>query len=170
MRRVALLVAALVVAACTGEPSEPAPVAVQAADRPSLLEPGAFPPRRAPQLTSPPVVASAVPAATAPVRVEVVRLAAAQGEDGHGHVVRAARPAAIDLVSERGWHAGGLATTLTVGDLRFYDMGYPTITTMRFLVADEATLPRDVEVALEVGGSPARRRVLAPSLPLAGTR
>jgi hypothetical protein len=101
----------------------------------------------------------------APVRISVVRLSIPEGEDGHGNTVPAVRPAAIDLVTEGGWHAGGLATTMTIGDLRFHNMGYPSITTMRFVVADEDALPRNAEVALEVGSS-LRRRVLAPSLPV----
>jgi hypothetical protein len=96
--------------------------------------------------------------------VRVVPLEAAQGEDGHGNVIPAVRPAAIDLVAEHGWQAGGLATTLRVGDLAFHNMGYPTVTTMRFIVADARTLPAFGEVALEVGPGSLRRRVLSPSL------
>jgi hypothetical protein len=98
------------------------------------------------------------------VTIRVVRLAVTEGEDGHGKTVPPVHPAAIDLVTPGGWHASALATTMTIGELRFHNMGYPSITTMRFIVADEDALPRNVEVALELGSS-ARRRVLAPSLP-----
>jgi hypothetical protein len=129
-----------------------------------VLEPGAFAPAGlptvAPGASQPPVRPTA---ALEPVRVRFVRVAATRGEDGYGHSVVATRPIAIDLEADHGWHAGGLTTTLTVGSLRFHDMGYPSITTMRFLVADEGALPRDAEVALEVG-SALRRRVLATSL------
>jgi hypothetical protein len=101
----------------------------------------------------------------APVHINVIRLAVTEGEDGHGKTIPAVRPAAIDLVTEGGWHQGALETTMTIGDLRFHNLGYPSITTMRFIVADEGALPRNAEVALEVGSS-LRRRVLAPSLPV----
>jgi hypothetical protein len=177
MRRAASLLVALAVAACSEDASRPVPgaSASPAPKAASVLEPGAFRPGSTPAPVGPPAVSARSvsahpPVALAPVRVSVVRLAAAQGEDGHGHTVAAVRPAAIDLETEGGWHAGGLATTLTVGDLRFHDMGYPSVTTMRFIVADEGALPRDVEVALEAGGTPfapaARRRVVAPSLPV----
>jgi hypothetical protein len=73
---------------------------------------------------------------------------------------------ALDLESDHGWPGGGLATTLVVGDQRFYNLGYPSITTMRFIVADGDALPRDAEVALELGPGGKRRRVLAASLPV----
>jgi hypothetical protein len=172
MRRAASLLVALAVAACSEDASRPVPGASASpnATAASVLEPGAFRPGSTPAPVGPPAVSGHAGVALAPVRVSVVRLAAFQGEDGHGHTVAAVRPAAIDLETEGGWHAGGLATTLTVGDLRFHDMGYPSVTTMRFIVADEGALPRDVEVALEAGATPfapaARRRVVAPSLPV----
>jgi hypothetical protein len=167
MRRVGSLLVALAVAACSEEPTEPAASRgspAPAAEATSVLEPGAFRPGAAPTVVVAPATSARTTTAAAPVRVSVVRLTAGRGEDGHGHTVAAVRPAAIDLTTEGGWHAGGLATTLTVGDLRFHDMGYPSITTMRFIVADEGALPRDAEVAVEVGIGSARRRVLAPSL------
>jgi hypothetical protein len=173
MRRVASLVVVFAVAACSDETSPvgaaTAPSAMGAPSRktPSVLEPGAFPPRRTPKDVAAqrglvrPLIAPAL------ARVDVVHLAVHEGEDGHGNTVLAVRPAAIDLVADGGWHAGGLATTLWVGDLHFHNMGYPSVTTMRFIVADVGVLPRDAEVALEVGGPSGRRRVLAPSLPVA---
>jgi hypothetical protein len=175
MRRVASLLFALGVAACSEDASRPVPGASAAptATAASVLEPGAFRPGSTPAPVGGPAVSArpvAAHVALAPVRVSVVRLSAGQGEDGHGHTVAAVRPVAIDLETEGGWHAGALATTLTVGDLRFHDMGYPSVTTMRFVVADERALPRDVEVALEAGATPfapsARRRVVAPTLPV----
>jgi hypothetical protein len=172
MRRAASLLVALVVAACSEPPAPPggnrSPSATVASSHapPSVLQPGAFAPgsersaRLAPSATARP------PIAPSPVQIGVVPFSAREGEDGHGNTVRALRPAAIDLVTAVGWHAGGLATTLTVGDLRFHNMGYPSITTMRFVVADLGALPRDAEVALEVGGPSGRRRVLASSLPV----
>jgi len=101
----------------------------------------------------------------AKVRVQVTRVKAAQGEDGHGNTVAAIRPAAIDLVTEGVWPGRALATTLAIGDQRFHNMGYPNVRTMRFLVADEEALPRGAEVALEVGSPSGPRRVLASTLP-----
>ncbi len=166
MRRAASLLVALAVAACSVDPSGPAPPsAPPSATVATVLEPGAFPPRTPPAPVTPPAAATRPAVPLSPARIHVVRLAVPEGEDGHGNTVPATRPAAIDLVTEGGWHAGGLATTMTIGDLRFHNMGYPSITTMRFIVADEAALPRNAEVALEVGPTAARRRVLAPSLP-----
>jgi hypothetical protein len=167
MRRVASLLVALAPAACSVEPSGPAsPSAPPSATVATVLEPGAFPPRSTPTPLTAPTLTPRPTVPLAPVRINVVRLNVPEGEDGYGHTVPAIRPAAIDLVTEGGWHAGGLATTMTIGDRRFHNMGYPSITTMRFIVADEGALPRDAEVALEVGSS-VRRRVLAPSLPVA---
>src|ERR1022692_588572 len=103
MRRVASLLVALAVAACSDEPSPKgalaSPSAMGAPSRkpPSVLEPGAFPPRRAPTEVAP-VRSSARPSvAPAKARVDVVPLAVREGEDGHGNTVSAVRPAAIDL-------------------------------------------------------------------------
>jgi hypothetical protein len=164
----ASLLVALAVAACSESPAPapvPAPASTRAADPSPVLEPGAFPPNTTP----PPAVARvqvARPGITPPpVRVSLVRLTAREGEDGRGHVVPAVHPAAIDLVTDHGWPAGAMATTLTVGSLHFHNLGYPSITTMRFIVADEDSLPRDAEVALEGGGVAGHRRVLAAALP-----
>jgi hypothetical protein len=173
VRRAASFLVALAVAACSEEPSREgvstSPTAMGGPSRkpPSVLEPGAFPPRRAPREVAGPRGSARPRFAPPQATVAVVPVAVREGEDGHGNTVSAVRPAAIDLVVEGGWHAGGLATTLRVGDLHFHDMGYPTVTTMRFIVADVAVLPRDAEVALEVGGPSGQRRVLALSLPVA---
>jgi hypothetical protein len=166
MRRPAPLVIALLVAACSVDsagPAAPSPASSNAVA--PVLEPGAFPPRATPLPVAAPIGKAPPRVALAPVRVRVVRLAVAEGEDGHGHTIRAVHPAAVDLETEGGWHASALATTMTIGDLRFHNMGYPNVTTMRFIVADDEALPRNAEVALELG-TPARRRVLAPSLPV----
>jgi hypothetical protein len=140
---------------------------------PSVLEPGATPMRphtprvsastgvtQSPNPTQLPTVAT--PVSDPVVTVRVTRITEAQGEDGAGNVIAATRPLAIDLETEHGWPGGALSTVLYVGTLHFHSMGYPNITTMRFVVADEQTLPRDGEVALVYG---ARRRVIAPTLP-----
>lgn len=165
-------------------PSTPAPTpgstqpAAQPVAQPSVLEPGAT--RRA-AVTAPrspaipgtthagatPPTPVARPAAPADdVRVRVSRVAATEGEDGHGNTVRATNPVAIDFERATGWQAGALTTSLHIGALSFYSMGYPEATTMRFIAADGAALPAQGEVSLQYGPDPARRRVIAPALPV----
>lgn len=100
------------------------------------------------------------------MRVRVSRVTATEGEDGHGNTVRATSPVAIDLERATGWQAGALTTTLRVGELSFSSMGYPEVTTMRFIVADGSILSARGEVSLQYGPDPARRRVIAPALPV----
>jgi hypothetical protein len=104
----------------------------------------------------------ATPVSDPVVTVRVTRITEAQGEDGAGNVVAATHPVAIDFETEHGWPGGALSTVLYVGTMHFHSMGYPDIATMRFVIANEQTLPRDGEVALVYG---ARRRVIAPTLP-----
>lgn len=161
-------------------PSTPASATspVSATPRPSVLEAGAIrTPAAAPRLPASqrggtrPGGLDATPVARAPatpddVRVRLTRVASDVGEDGHGNTVRATAPVAIDLERASGWQAGALTTTLHVGALSFYSMGYPEVTTMRFIVADGSTLPRDAVVSLQYGPDPERRRVLAHALPV----
>ena len=162
-------------------PSTSAPHAnavAQPVAQPSVLEPGAVRNTSVVAPRSPassntthsgaiaptPIAHSATPADE--VRVRVSRVTATEGEDGRGNTVRATSPVAIDLERTHGWQAGALTTTLHVGALSFYSMGYPEATTMRFVVADESVLTAGGEVALQYGPDPARRRVIAPSLPV----
>jgi hypothetical protein len=178
---VALVASALACSHPTAPPEALAPTpapprTVEARVLPSVLEEGAVraaptPPRSAPSSgTTHPATPAPTPIARAPrtddVRVSVTHITATEGEDGHGNTTRATDAVAIDLERADGWQAGALTTTLCVGDLRFYAMGYPSVTVMRFVVADGRTLPRGAEVALQYGPDPARRRVIAPALPV----
>ncbi len=165
-------------------PSTPAPtpapttLAAQPVARPSVLEPGATRNTAAAAPRSPAIPGTTHTNATPPppiarpatplddVRVRVSRVTATEGEDGHGNTVRATSPVAIDLERATGWQAGALTTTLRVGELSFSSMGYPEVTTMRFIVADGSILSAHGEVSLQYGPDPARRRVIAPALPV----
>lgn len=178
----ALAVCALSCSHAAAPPEAPStaaqtPVAAPPATRPSVLEPGAVrgavTAPRGPSnagvthvgATPPPPVAR--PAASLDdVRVTVSRVTAAEGEDGHGNTVRATNPVAIDLERATGWQGGALTTTLHVGALSFHFMGYPEVTTMRFIVADGRALPTRGEVSLQYGPDPERRRVIAAALPV----
>lgn len=129
-----------------------------------MLEPGAW--RAAPTPTNVPSSPHAprTVTTTATVTVRVVPIDAREGEDGQGNTIPATHPVAIDLETAAGWPAGARATTLTIGTLRFYTPGYPSLTTLRFIAADGRALPRDGEVVVEAG---ALRRVVASSLPVA---
>ena len=95
-----------------------------------------------------------------------MRIAATEGEDGHGRTVRATDPIAIDLDTPDGWPGRALATTLQVGALRFHTPGYPSATAMRFIAADAHALPIDAPVSIQYGPDPDHRRVVASALPV----
>ena len=99
------------------------------------------------------------------MRVTVENCTAHEGEDGHGNVVPSTRPVSIELENPDGWSGGALTTTLVVGALEFHNAGHPSPTTLRYLVADGNTLPRNTEVVLQYGPDPSRRRVVTASLP-----
>ena len=75
------------------------------------------------------------------VRLTLSPSAADQAEDGHGHVVAATNPVAIDLHLERGWPGRAVDPVLLVGDLRFAVYEHPEPTVMRFVMADRDALP-----------------------------
>lgn len=154
--------------------SSPATSPRDVSARAPVLEPGATPPgsvTAAGRVTAPssrtgaPTALPAPAPAATPVTVRVATFTAAEGEDGLGHTVPAPRPVAIELESPTGWPGRALTLTLEVGALRFYQPGYATPTLLRFVAADGAALPRDVEVALSYDRDGASRRVLASSLP-----
>jgi hypothetical protein len=91
-----------------------------------------------------------------------VRSTDTTGEDGHGNVVAAPWPVAIELECEAGFAAGAQGTTLHVGSLQFYNVGYPSLRVARFIVADGRTLAAHTPVSLQYGAM--QPRVLATAL------
>ena len=141
-------------------PLHPAPVAAPTtspAGSPSAgtTEPGT------PRDDQPP--AAPPPAPARDLRLEVHAIDAAQGEDGHGNVVPATHPVALDVIADA-WGGRGLDPVLEVGDRIFRHYRHPGPGVLRYVAADGGALPAGAPVRLRWGEDSANSVPVAAAL------
>jgi hypothetical protein len=99
------------------------------------------------------------PVAATPVvvRLALYGITAAEGEDGHGRVVPAPYPVALDLTRDDGWPGRALDPVLHFGSLRFVRYEHVDPLVLRYVAADRNALPGDAEIAIQWGEDTASR-------------
>jgi len=95
--------------------------------------------------------------------VTVTRVEVAKAEDGHGLVVEAVDPVAIEIVAEA-WPVRALDPVLRIGDLEFRRYTFPRVNVLRYVAADAASLPTDAQVTVQYGDDVSSRVVVAERL------
>jgi hypothetical protein len=118
------------------------------------------------EAVDPPQAEPAAPAmrkAAVVTGVTVTRVEVAKAEDGHGLVVEAVDPVAIEIAAEA-WPVRALDPVLRIGDLEFRSYTFPRVNVLRYVAADAASLPTDAEVTVQYGDDAASRVVVAERL------
>jgi len=135
-----------------GETADDIPIAASqtapAADQPAEPDEPAAPPMRK---------------AAVVIGVEVLPVEVAQAEDGHGQLVDAVAPVAIEIAAEA-WPVRALDPVLRIGELQFRKYTFPRINVLRYVVADRGILPDDAEVTVQYGDDVASRVVVSERL------
>jgi hypothetical protein len=89
---------------------------------------------------------------------------AARGEDGHGRLVAARAPVALDLIRDEGWPGRALDPVLHVGELTFTRYEHTSPTVLRYVAADRDALPGAAAAFVQWGDDESSRVALTPML------
>jgi hypothetical protein len=95
--------------------------------------------------------------------VTVTRVEVAKAEDGHGLLVDAVDPVAIEIAAEA-WPVRALDPVLQIGDLEFRKYTFPRVNVLRYVAADAGALPTDAQVTVQYGDDTDSRVVVAEGL------
>jgi hypothetical protein len=104
-----------------------------------------------------------MPKVAAITGITLSRIEVERAEDGHGNLVPAPAPVAIEIAAEA-WPVRALDPVLRIGELEFKRYTFPRINVLRFVAADVDALPDGAEVSVQYGADAQSRVVVTERL------